>query len=81
MASRQPCPKCGEPWVPWDRSDLKTHAKCHFEPAVQNKIMREWERPGTTIKMLAVKYGVSTGVIRASVHAAMRRLGKQGLRA
>lgn len=74
------CPKCGEPWTPWAGSVLTTHAKCHFEPEVQDAIMREWQKPQTTLDSLAEKYGASKSVIRASVHAALVRAGRPGLR-
>lgn len=74
------CPKCGEPWTPWAGTALESHAKCHFAPEVQDEIMREWQNPATTLRSLAEKYGVTWSVIRASIHVAMVRAGRPGLR-
>lgn len=75
-----PCPTCGKPWRRWCGTKLTGHAGCHFPPDVQDEIMRKWESPKVSVKMLSAEYGVTSGVILASVHAARLRAGLPGLR-
>jgi hypothetical protein len=67
----RPCPVCGTPWRPWALSLLPCHAVCLYTPEEQDNLLALSSR--MTERLLAAQLGVTTGILRSNLHAAMIR--------
>lgn len=69
------CFRCKKPWRPWPVSPLPCHAKCYLAPEIQDDLLAVRLRFPVSIVRMAADFGVSTGVMRASLVEAARRAG------
>lgn len=73
MTTARPCPACGQSWIPWAGSTLKTHGRCHFGPERNEEILARFERePGLLKGKLAAELGVTRPVLESILKAARR---------
>lgn len=76
MSVASVCQRCGRKWRPWAVSSIPVHAECYFAPALQDDLLELKLRfPQVTIARLARDFGVTAGVMRSSLAAAMKRRG------
>lgn len=70
------CFRCKKPWWPWPASQLPCHAQCYLAPEIQDDLyLLKLRFPLVSVRQLATDFGVTTGVMRASLFAAAKRAG------
>ena len=65
----RPCPICGNPWRPFAFSYLPCHAKCVFTDEAVDLLRAHYDDPTTRMGDFADDFGVTPGVIRATLHS------------